>query len=119
MIFNDLEEAKKSPISEDELSEELTKVMRDICKHELEPWGYEQIEYMEEEQALRSVWREFLAENAIESDLDLCELAYSTQKEKGMTQVWDGGDSTIGGLWVRLPEVIEHTREVTYYTFAE
>jgi len=122
VIFNDPEEAEESNITEDEVAEKLTEYFRNLCRTELKPFGYEMIEEIEDKEIISAAFNDWKEINEVESPDRLWEFKHSTQEDNAtpdMVHVWDGGDSTIGGLWVRLPEVIEHTREVTYYTFAE
>jgi hypothetical protein len=104
----------------------LQTMLRVLCD-ELQGWGRGRVHEMEREHLLHSVWRDFLGQNAIETDLTLDDLEHDTKARDGMTQVWsgngakkwDGVHPVMDGLWVRLPEAVSRTRKMKYFTFAD
>lgn len=79
-----------------------------IC-NKLEKIGYQTIEDIDEENILRAGYKRFLEKNNIKSELELYELEYKTQEEKGYIKIAEEGNTCIKGLWIKIPK-LKYTR---------
>lgn len=95
----------------------LLESLKELSK-ELEKAGYEIIEAEDKDNLFRSIFRNFLSINNIESDIDLFDLEYSETEKEGYTNIYTGSDSVLyKGLWVKLPEIKKSSRVVEFYEF--
>lgn len=91
-----------------EIEEFKEKYYYPIC-NKLEKIGYNFIETIDEENILRAGFKRFLEKNNIKSELELYNLEYKTQEEKGYIKIAEDGDTCIKGLWIKLPK-LKYTR---------
>ena len=75
-----------------------------IC-NKLEKIGYQIIEDIDEENILKAGFKRFLEKNNIQSELELYDLEYKTQEEKGYIKIAEDGNTCIKGLWIKLPKL--------------
>lgn len=99
------------------LAEEYTEELRVICV-KLEKYGYSLIEQEDEENILRGAFNRWKEENHIEDESELYDFSYSTEEKDGFMLIATEWDTNINGLYVKLPELKENTRQVNYFTFA-
>ena len=109
--FTDKEKEKMQNLADD-----YTEELRVICA-KIEKYGYALIEREDEGNIIRGAFNRWKEENHIEDESELYDFSYSTEEKDGYTLIATDWDTSINGLYVKLPELKENTRQVNYFTF--
>ena len=97
-ITEELETIEEESLKE--LEEDLTEFLNNLSKI-LKDYGYKTIENQQEENVLRSGFRDFLIENDINENIELWDVDYKTENKKGYVKVCSDGDTNLKGLWIK------------------
>ncbi len=100
-------------IQDEELPEKLKEFFDDIL-HELEKYGYEQIDFYQKDSDFIQCFNKFKELNNIESDLEAYEFEQSTKKKDGFTLI---GEDFHTMYYLKLPEIQENERVEKYLIF--